>query len=198
MCIRDSSVPDQQDVMRHLQLAQHRLHSAWLQQQERRSGQLHQLQQRLARNHPSQVLREQQQRIDELTMRLQRTMRAQLQGLQMKLLQNQTNLQQNSPSRYIEQEQQELNSLKLRLNVAIRSQTTRLRHELSSKAGTLHAVSPLATLGRGYSIFRDLKQQVITDSEEVEVGDSMEAILARGSLKCEVTAINHRKFKNRG
>jgi len=190
-------VPDKQDVMRHLELAQHRLQGAWQQQQERRRDYLHQVLHRLARNHPRQVLRERQQHNDELAIRLRRAMLGELQRSQMLLLQKKNNLQHNSPIQHIERQRLKLSNLKLRLNVAMRSRTTRLKHDLSSKAGTLHAVSPLATLGRGYSIFRDLKQQVITDSKTVNIGDSVEAILATGSLKCQVTEINHREFKNR-
>jgi len=193
----ETSVPDQQDVLRHLQLAQHRLLGAWQQQQEQRQQHLQQVLQRLTRNHPKQVLRERQQHNDELTTRLRRAMLAELQRLQMQLLQKKNILQHNSPAQHIERRRLKLSNLNLRLHVAMQSRTTRLKHDLSSKAGTLHAVSPLATLGRGYSIFRDLKQQVITDSKTVDIGDSVEAILATGSLKCRITEINHRDFRNR-
>jgi len=148
----ETTVPDQEDVLRHLQLAQHRLVAAWQQQQERRYERLHQLSLRLSRNHPSQVLRERQQRSDELVMRLRRAMQLELQGLQMKLLQKRNNLQQNSPQHHIERQRLELSNLRLRMKAAMRASSSRLRHQLSSKAGTLHAVSPLATGGQSGKI----------------------------------------------
>lgn len=59
------------------------------------------------------------------------------------------------------------------------------RIELLSRA--LHAVSPLATLGRGYAIVRDQKTgRVARDAGEFAAGDKVQARLQRGSLECTV------------
>jgi len=55
----------------------------------------------------------------------------------------------------------------------------------------LDAVSPLATLARGYSITRkkDLttgQYKVVSDSEHVALGDTLQIILNHGRLECEV------------
>jgi exodeoxyribonuclease VII large subunit len=54
-------------------------------------------------------------------------------------------------------------------------------------ARELHAISPLATLERGYSITLNDKQQAITDSNQVNKGEELEIRFARGSIQCEVT-----------
>jgi exonuclease VII large subunit len=62
---------------------------------------------------------------------------------------------------------------------------------LAEQATLLNSVSPLATLGRGYSIVRkfnaeDNTYQIITRSEEVAVGDEVNVLLSKGQLDCIV------------
>jgi exodeoxyribonuclease VII large subunit len=64
--------------------------------------------------------------------------------------------------------------------------SSRARVELG--AGRLHALSPLAILERGYSICRDARGLIVRDVAGVEVGELIEARLARGSLECRVEA----------
>ncbi|GAB6146240.1 exodeoxyribonuclease VII large subunit [Desulfocicer niacini] len=58
-------------------------------------------------------------------------------------------------------------------------------HEQHSKLG---ALSPLAVLNRGYSITRTCgpEQKIITDSTTTKNGDSVEVLLSRGRLICQV------------
>lgn len=70
------------------------------------------------------------------------------------------------------------------------SMTTILRRKnggLREMAALLDAVSPLAVLGRGYSLARLLpKKTVVRDAGEVEIGSRLEIILAKGALLAEV------------
>ncbi len=56
------------------------------------------------------------------------------------------------------------------------------RHKLALAAETLDAVSPLATLKRGYSISKRENGQVITQAEEVSKGDRIITQLADGNI----------------
>ena len=61
-----------------------------------------------------------------------------------------------------------------------------MRLRLASRG--LDAVSPLATLERGYAIVSDSKTgAVITDAARVAAGTSIDARLASGSLQATVT-----------
>lgn len=60
-----------------------------------------------------------------------------------------------------------------------------LKQEFTKKLATLHAVSPLATLDRGYAI-ATYQDNVIFDSDEIQLGNTVEIRLARGSLTANI------------
>jgi exodeoxyribonuclease VII large subunit len=53
-------------------------------------------------------------------------------------------------------------------------------------ARTLDAVSPLATLERGYAIVTDSKGTVVTNAQDVRVGQLINARLTQGSIRARV------------
>jgi exodeoxyribonuclease VII large subunit len=61
------------------------------------------------------------------------------------------------------------------------------RTSVKALARELHAISPLATLERGYSITLNEGQQAITDSSQVRKGEELEIRFACGSIQAEVT-----------
>ena len=58
--------------------------------------------------------------------------------------------------------------------------------QLQSLTDQLNNLSPLATLNRGYSLCRDLSGSIITSSQDVKTGDSINVTLSQGSLTCSV------------
>ena len=50
----------------------------------------------------------------------------------------------------------------------------------------LNALNPLNVIARGYSIVKDLKDNIVTDSSNLKVGDKLKIILHKGQLECEV------------
>jgi exodeoxyribonuclease VII large subunit len=64
------------------------------------------------------------------------------------------------------------------------------REEFSGRVGRLEALSPLAVLGRGYSITLDESgREVLRDAEPVVVGTTISTRLLRGRLLSQVTAV---------
>jgi exodeoxyribonuclease VII large subunit len=66
------------------------------------------------------------------------------------------------------------------------------RHRLQTLAGRLDSLSPLAVLGRGYSLTRTPTGEIVRDAAGVTPGDAVEVLLARGALECRVERTKER------
>jgi len=64
----------------------------------------------------------------------------------------------------------------------------RARHRLGAEAGRLDSLSPLAVLGRGYSLTRTADGRIVRTWHDVAAGDAVSILLHEGSLDCRVTA----------
>jgi exodeoxyribonuclease VII large subunit len=73
-----------------------------------------------------------------------------------------------------------------RLAAAARDHVGSSRRRLELAMRTLDAVSPLATLGRGYAIVTDSAGRVLRDAAKVQAGQRVAARLARGAFTAEV------------
>ena len=74
------------------------------------------------------------------------------------------------------------------LAAAGRNRLGAARSRFGITARALHAVSPLATLDRGYAIVTDGADHVVTDASTVAPGSTISARLARGRLRATVVA----------
>ncbi|MCX5729386.1 MAG: exodeoxyribonuclease VII large subunit [Nitrospirae bacterium] len=64
------------------------------------------------------------------------------------------------------------------------------RHRVHATLAQLNTLSPLAILGRGYSILQTVPAgQILHRANDVEVGQELEAQLASGRLSCMVTRV---------
>ncbi|MBI3357745.1 MAG: hypothetical protein HY038_13435, partial [Nitrospirae bacterium] len=64
------------------------------------------------------------------------------------------------------------------------------RHRTQAMLAQLNTLSPLAVLGRGYSILHTVPSgQILRRAHDVEVGQELEALLASGRLSCLVTRV---------
>ncbi|GIX06435.1 MAG: exodeoxyribonuclease 7 large subunit [Candidatus Poribacteria bacterium] len=87
----------------------------------------------------------------------------------------------------IQQRMQYLDELEGRLDRAIQSRLRTTRSALERLSGTLNALSPLATLARGYSICTDAKGRVVRSADAVAIGEPIAVRLRRGVLHACVT-----------
>ncbi|MDE0686949.1 MAG: exodeoxyribonuclease VII large subunit [Candidatus Poribacteria bacterium] len=81
---------------------------------------------------------------------------------------------------------QTLDTLDLACRSAVGQKLANGERDLHTFAQRLNALSPLATLKRGYSISRKTDGAVLTSAEQVSVGDRVEIQLADGHLACRV------------
>lgn len=63
------------------------------------------------------------------------------------------------------------------------------RNAVEQNARALLALSPLAVLQRGYAIVRDDAGHVVSNTEQVQVGDALSVMLGSGSVETRVTDV---------
>lgn len=94
-------------------------------------------------------------------------------------------LQAKSPTLLLQQSRSRLKQAKLRLQQVTDNRIKQLKQEFTRQIATLQAVSPLATLERGYAIATS-QNRIIVSSKQVCLGDTINLRLAKGYLICEV------------
>lgn len=139
--------------------------------------------------HPGSQLREQQQRLDDLELRLSGSLRLQRQQQLGRLALLNARLQQQTPAHSIQQWQLRCHSLSQRLHVLMRRKLEVQAQQLKQAVALLEAVSPLATLQRGYAIVTNGSGEVVKAAAEVEVDEALDVRLGRGRLKVSVRGI---------
>ena len=143
----------------------------------------------LARNHPGARLREHAQRLDELEGRLALALQTRLDRARERLTSTRALLARASPAIRVAALRIRLESSRRALAAAGRGCLNGPRNRLDLALRTLHAVSPLATLDRGYAIVSATDGHVLQDATEARPGDTIEARLARGRLSARVLAV---------
>lgn len=152
--------------------------------------QLSRLAGRLQRAAPASRLRQQQQRLDSLDLRLLRGIRAFLDDRKREIRMQSRHLQANSPMRRLAQFKQRFSGLPERLHQAWNHEHRRRLEHLAAAGRELNAVSPLATMQRGYAVLcRPEDGSVISQAAQLNPGDSIEARLADGTLDLNVERI---------
>jgi len=178
--------PDQNELLMALRQYRRRLYK---QEQEHRNKALQQLlwlSKRLQHLHPGQRLLQQAQRLDELDQRLRRSIQQQLQNRQLYLNSCIKGFKQQQPLVQINHLNSRFSHLSQLLQSQVHRRLEHLRQRLNYNVHTLDAVSPLATLGRGYSILHTTDGQIVRQSSSIKAGQQLDARLGKGRLRCTV------------
>jgi exodeoxyribonuclease VII large subunit len=77
-----------------------------------------------------------------------------------------------------------------RLAPAIRHRLERARERLARLAQTLDALSPIATLARGYAIAETADHRLLRRADQVAPGDPLRLRLAQGAVDCRVETVH--------
>lgn len=91
-----------------------------------------------------------------------------------------------SPMRLLDIHWDRLRRLDEKLQSAMEKAYSEKKNLLQQEAGRLQALSPLATLSRGYAVCRDIRKKIITSANQVELGEPIHLTLAKGELICKV------------
>jgi exodeoxyribonuclease VII large subunit len=148
---------------------------------------------RLSLAHPGVRLAQQTQRLDDLTLRLAGATRARAQRDGLRLAELHRRLMHRSPDRLLEQQRSRQQDLLLRLRHAAAGRMAAARQRLALAQRALNAVSPLATLARGFAIVTRADGTLVTAAAQVAPGEAIEARLAQGTLLAKVTGAREEK-----
>lgn len=183
------AVPDAAEWIARLSKDAGRLHNAMARRLAARAERLAWQARRLAVAHPGQRLRQYGQRLDELEQRMRRAMGAMLETRHQRLGRVAAGVAAHAPGPRLRAAQERVGTLGRGLATAVRHRLETLRAHAGSAARALHAVSPLATLERGYAIVaRAADGAILRDAGQVAPGDGIKVTLARGALRADVTA----------
>jgi len=94
-----------------------------------------------------------------------------------------------NPRQLIQNYKTRTDFLKVRNQQLIEQRLAKQAQTLKATATLLHSVSPLATLDRGYSITQTTEKDVIINSKELKVGQSIITKLQTGEIASTVTEI---------
>lgn len=141
--------------------------------------------------HPKQRLQTQAQHIDDLEQRLLKAHIHFLRHAQAKLLALTAKFMQSNPSHYLRQLELQRISLAKRLEVATKTRLDLKARQLAGLAHSLDAMSPLATLKRGYSIARTNTGDIVRRADQLAIGDRIVTELAGGKVGSTVYDIQH-------
>ena len=141
--------------------------------------------------HPGDKLREISQKLDYVETALIQNINQEISfkknGLNLKDL----SLQQNSPQNKVKEAKVYLQNASKDLLKALKLEIERKNTVLAEIVATLQAVSPLSVLSRGYSIIStEPDGKILSSSNQVEIGQSISAILSKGSIKAEIKSKN--------
>jgi exodeoxyribonuclease VII large subunit len=179
------AVPDGEEWLASLRRLDHRLQRGILRRVEARAERLRWLIGRAALVSPSAKLAQQSQRLDDLEQRLSRALRQVLSERRSSLAERRSRLWQVSPVVRLQATAARHATLAARLRVSGLSHLQNARERLAPLLRTLNAVSPLATLERGYAIVsRD--GAILRSAADSPPGSIIEARLAAGSIRAKV------------
>ncbi len=124
----------------------------------------------------------------QITQRLAQLINRHLQQCQQTLMNLRKRLQ--HPGQRLQQQAQHLDIIEIRLRNALQTIIHRAKQQLAELSRALDAVSPLATLNRGYSISRKTDGTVIHNINQINIGEKITTQVAKGEMICIVDKLS--------
>ncbi|MGV4229721.1 exodeoxyribonuclease VII large subunit [Citrobacter portucalensis] len=180
---------NQLELLRQIQHGQQRLEMAMDYYLANRSHRFTQLFHRLQQQHPQLRLARQQTSLERLRQRMSSALETQIKQAnqrQQRILQR---LNQQNPQPRIHRAQTRIQQLEYRLAETIRARLSEQRERFGNAVTHLEAVSPLATLARGYNVSTTTGGSVLKKIKQVKTGDLLTTRLNDGWVESEVKTI---------
>lgn len=128
---------------------------------------------------------------DEISARLTGLREDMAAALRYRLLEQRNRVQELQASRAFDDVHTRIRRVAQRFDEAVYAMETAMRQRLTQagerfavSSGKLHSLSPLAVLGRGYSIAYDLQGRIIKRAADVQPGERLRLRVADGEMEC--------------
>ena len=180
--------PDRHEVLNRLHLLTRKLTNLMQHRWQLSQRELDGLHKRL--RHPGERLRENSQRLDDLEIRLHQAITLQLERTRSRLERAKERIRQQNPQRKLELLKNNTDHLGKRLVQLMVNHLDKRRLTLERISGELNAVSPLATLSRGYAIVT-VGDTIIRNSQQLQQGELISTRFHRGTVICKVEQVNN-------
>jgi exodeoxyribonuclease VII large subunit len=180
------AVPDGEEWRASLRRLAQRLQRGLRRRVEAQRERLRWLVGRAALVSPTARLAQQTQRLDDLEQRLSRALRQILADRRTLLGERRSRLWQLSPAARVRSTAARQAALYARLRAAVLARLHLARERLSPLVRTLSAVSPLATLERGYAIVSRVDGGILRNAADAAPGTLIEARLGVGTVRARV------------
>jgi exodeoxyribonuclease VII large subunit len=141
---------------------------------------------RLQSQKPAERLRLGQKNLQQLYRHLQRSTQGLLSTKVQQLRALAFRLDKQHPEVLLQQRDAQIRMLQHRLQSSFNYQLQQRTMRLKRAGSSLNALSPLATLDRGYSILRNQQQEIIHSKQQVAAGETLTALLADGHIQVDV------------
>ena len=135
---------------------------------------------------PQSSLALQKQRLSQLSSRIKQLTLYNIDKNKQRLLRQQLQLQHNHPDRLISQYKKETRLKMKTLVSAIQSRLSMKAQQLKQSTDVLEAISPLAVLNRGYAMAFNDNNEIIHDSKQVNIDDTVTIKVSKGVIKGKV------------
>jgi exodeoxyribonuclease VII large subunit len=133
------------------------------------------------------LIRQRQQRLDDLTFRLERGQRQALEKMRRRWEAVAAAVRHYDARRVLAAIRSELEAGAAALAAVMRNQLLQNKVRLERMSRALETLSPLAILDRGYALVFNEAGQLVKDAAQVKPGDPITARVARGELRAVVT-----------
>lgn len=155
-----------------------------------RNQQFTRFEHRLQQQHPHLRLARQQTLLLKLQRRLAENVQNHIRRLSRRTERCQQRLAQVQPQGQIHRYSQQVQQQEYRLRQALERQLNGYHQRFGIACSQLEAVSPLATLARGYSVTQTPAGMVLKTTQQVQAGDKLTTRLQDGWVESEITQIN--------
>ena len=187
------AVPHIDDLLERIMNRKLRLIKSFKTKLQSERSRLNGLMKSYALRNPRNLYQQKVETVDRLTDQLQRNISLHVKQNRDQLSALHSRLQRVHPSQLIKMQNERIMFMQTRLEKQFKQVLKEKDHRFSSALSTLHALSPLKIMDRGYSLVYQDEGTLIKSSRQVKTGDRLEINVRDGKIHCEVESVEERE-----